>query len=111
MDAPNISVREVTTDEFDTSRLLDHAAKQAADRRLDFCIVDCDSHHYEGDVFLEIVRYIDDPVLREEAKYQGFGGGGIAGARGSYQELMGRIPRRKERFKEKTPPSPIVISR
>ncbi len=42
--------------------------------------------------------------MRDQAKYQGMGGGGIASSRGGYQELMGRVTRYQGRRKEKTPP-------
>jgi len=41
--------------------------------------------------------------MRDQAKYQGMGGGGIASSRGGYQELMGRVTRYPGRRKEKTP--------
>ena len=60
--------------EFDTKTLLAHANQQAVQRRYeDFFIVDVDAHHYETDSFAEIVEYIEDPVMRAQAKYQGFG--------------------------------------
>src|ERR1700716_2322269 len=80
--------------EFDTTTLLAHAAEQAIERRYeDFCVVDVDCHHYETEAFNEILQYMEDPVLRHEAKYQGTARGGIASADGSYQELGGRITR------------------
>src|ERR1700689_651795 len=100
-------IRDLMTEEFNTPTILAHAAEQAAERRYeDFCIVDVDSHHYETESFKEILEYIEDPVLRYQARFQGLDGGGIASARGSYQELAGRITRYQGRKREKTPDSP-----
>lgn len=93
--------------EFDTRTLLKNASKQAAARNYaDMLIVDADSHHYETDSFAEICDFIEDPVLRTEARFQRYGQIGIATAQGAYQNLAGRIPRVPSRFKEKTPPTP-----
>ena len=64
--------------------------EQAIQRRYeDFFIVDIDGHHYETFSFAEMCEYIEDPVMRDQAKYQGFGGGGITTANGGYQESDG----------------------
>ena len=74
--------RDVDLTEYDTRVALEHAANQAVERRYEeFMIVDVDSHHYETESFKEIAKYIDDPVLRHEAVFQGFSGGGIAPVR------------------------------
>ena len=86
---------------FDTSHLsfntevhLKNAREQAIARNYDeFLIVDVDSHHYETEAFMEIVEYIEDPVLREEARYQGMWNGSITAVDGTYQEMAGRIIR------------------
>jgi hypothetical protein len=99
--------RDLAAAEFDTTTLLAHAAEQAIERRYeDFCIVDVDCHHYETEAFNEILQYMEDPVLRHEAKYQGTARGGIASADGSYQEIAGRITRYPGRRIEKVPPTP-----
>src|SRR5690242_16691077 len=99
--------RDLAAAEFDTTTLLAHAAEQAVARRYeDFCIVDVDCHHYETEAFQEIIQYMDDPVLRHEAKYQGMARPGIAASDGSYQELGGRITRYPGRRIEKVPPAP-----
>jgi hypothetical protein len=104
MDTLNTSLRDVTQDEFDTPTLLAHAAEQAAKRKYEeFCIVDVDSHHYETESFAQILEYIEDPVLRNQARFQGMRDGGITSSRGSYQEMAGRVTRYKGRAKEKTP--------
>src|SRR5690348_9331873 len=86
--------RDLSVEEFDTTTLLEHATQQAIQRRYeDFFIADIDGHHYESGSFNRICEYIEDPVMRDQAKYQGMGGGGIASSRGGYQELGGRVTR------------------
>ena len=54
--------RRMSVEEFDTAKLLAHAAKQATDRGYEkFPIVDVDSHHYENESMPEILDYLDDP--------------------------------------------------
>src|SRR5271155_1620132 len=104
MDTHNVSFRDLRQDEFDTPSILAHAAEQAVKRKYeDFPIIDVDSHHYETESFAQILEYISDPVMRGQARFQGARDGGIASARGSYQEMAGRVTRYKGRFKEKTP--------
>src|SRR5438309_10447939 len=98
------SARDLASEEFDTRTLLRNAVDQAIERRYeDFFIVDVDSHHYETESFKEISAYIRNPVLREEARFQGMARGGITSENGSYQELMGRITRYPKRRSEKVP--------
>ena len=53
MELPLSEYRRMKVDEFDSGKLLAHAAKQAKQRSYDaFPIVDVDSHHYE----LEVVQ-------------------------------------------------------
>ena len=88
------TIRDVNLGEYDTTISLAHATDQAIARRYeDFMIVDVDSHHYETESFSEIADYIDDPVLRHEAKFQGLSRGGINQGKGSCQEMGGRIVR------------------
>jgi len=105
-----VSFRDYSIAETDTKTLLAHAEQQGIQRRYeDFLIVDVDGHHYEVASFKEICEYIEDPVMRDQAKYQGFGLGGItsATAGGGYQNLMGRVTRRTGGFAhEKTPATP-----
>ena len=101
------SFRDLSAETFDTRTLLKNAAEQAIDRRYeDFFIADVDSHHYETEAFKEIAEFIEDPVLRHEAKFQGTSRGGISSESGSYQEIAGRITRYPERKNEKVPPKP-----
>ena len=99
-----VEFRDVSLDNYDTTAALAHAAQQAIERRYeDFLIVDTDSHHYETEAFKEIAEYIDDPVMRYEAKFQGHSRGGFTSETGSYQEIAGRITRYPERKNEKVP--------
>jgi len=100
----NQDFRDLASEEFDTRTLLRNAAEQAIVRKYeDFLIVDTDSHHYETEAFKEIAEYIDDPVLRHEAKYQGVSRGGLTSETGLYQEIGGRITRYPGRKNEKVP--------
>jgi predicted TIM-barrel fold metal-dependent hydrolase len=102
-----IEQRDFTLEHYDTTQALAHANEQAIQRKYeDFLIVDVDSHHYESEAFHEIVEYIDDPVLRQNASHQGLAKPGLGVGNGSYQELNGRIIRYRGRRKEKVPPKP-----
>ena len=58
----------MSVEEFDTTKLLAHAARQARERGYEhFPIVDVDSHHYENESMPEILDYLDDPVLKQLA--------------------------------------------
>ncbi len=100
--------RDHSLEEFDTTRLLVNARKQADQRRYeDVFIVDVDSHHYETDSFAEIIGYMEDPVLRHamlESNGALIGTGGTFA--GAYQGVHGRITRYPGRRREKTPPTP-----
>ena len=92
---------------FNTTELLRKATDQAAERGFDdVLIIDVDAHHYETEAFREIAEYIEDPVMRQEALYQGAGSGGIMSELGNYQSVTGRITRYPGRRKEVTPPTP-----
>jgi len=103
----SVNFRDLSLAEVDTKTLLSHANEQAIQRRYeDFLIVDVDGHHMETQSYKEMCEYIEDPVMRDQAKYQGFGAGGItsATAGGGYQNLLGRVTRRTGGFAhEKTP--------
>ena len=88
----NDNVEMILTGErggFDSSRHLAHARRQADERGYNrFLIVDSDAHHYEFESWPDIVKYIEDPVLRYRAEH-----GGPAGARGgSPTALLGAQP-------------------
>jgi len=64
--------RTVVTGEragYNTTDHLAHAARQAKERNYqDLLIVDADAHHYETESWIDIVKYIEDPVLRTARK-------------------------------------------
>src|ERR1700741_1962011 len=107
----NRDFRDLASEEFDTRTLLRNATDQAIARKYeDFLIVDTDSHHYETEAFKEIAEYIEDPVMRYEAKFQGHSRGGFTSETGSYHGIArslprhpGRITRSPERKNEKVP--------
>src|SRR5262249_39684796 len=58
--------RRVSVDELNTTRLLAHARKQAAQRNLDdLVIVDVDAHHYENEHYSDILSYMENDVFRQ----------------------------------------------
>src|ERR1700749_4618773 len=66
MELPLSHHRRMRVEEFDTRIVLAHAARQARERGYqNFPIIDVDSHHFETEHFSEIVKYIDDPVIRQ----------------------------------------------
>jgi predicted TIM-barrel fold metal-dependent hydrolase len=103
MDTANF--RDLAVEEFDTRTLLAHAAKQAEQRRYEeFFICDVDGHHWEAASFPQISDYIEDPVLRHQAKYMGYGGGGLTAPTGRYQNMGGRVTREDGARKETLAP-------
>jgi uncharacterized protein len=101
----DVTYRDVNHSTADTPTILKNAADQAVKRRYeDFCMVDVDSHHYESESFTEILKYIDDPVMRHQAQFQGIGRGSVMGPRGNYQEMQGRVGRLTARRNDKVPP-------
>ncbi len=104
-----VNFRDLAVAEVDTKTLLAHADQQSVQRRYeDFLIVDVDGHHFEIASWAQIIEYIEDPVMRAQAKYQGYGSGGISTAisGGGYQNLVGRVTRTTGAPKEPTPPTP-----
>ena len=98
------SFRDLPTEDFDTRILLRNATQQARDRHYEnLFIVDTDSHHYEHEAFSEIIEYIENPILRHEAKIQGMALGGIVSDNATYQGIGGRITRYPMRAREKVP--------
>ena len=97
-------IHRLTVEEFDTSKLLAHAARQAHQRNYsDFIIVDIDSHHYETDHLSEIYDYIEEPVIRQLGKaFQTTMGLPMFPQRRSDQEMGGRITRSALRRMEKS---------
>jgi len=86
---------------YNTTKHLAHAAQQARERNLsEVLIVDADAHHYESESWGDIVKYIEDPVLRHRAER----GGKPMLSRGSgNQSGSGRIVRYPRRRLEETP--------
>ncbi|MGB7258176.1 MAG: amidohydrolase family protein [Pseudolabrys sp.] len=110
MDLPLSDFRKMAVEEFDTSKLLAHAAKQARERGYEkFPIIDVDSHHYELESFNEILEYMDDPVLQQlalSASQTGQRGTGLLGGGVGYQDMGGRVTRYALRKIEKTSGDP-----
>src|SRR5258708_38663168 len=96
MEPPHSDYRRMAVEEFDTSKLLAHASKQARDRGYDkFPIVDVDSHHYENESLAEILEYMDDPVMRQLAlsgSKPNAKNARIMNTMVGYQDMGGRIP-------------------
>ena len=97
------AVREITT-YTDSRDVLAKARKQADERNFDdVFIVDIDSHHTETESWREIISYIDDPVVRENAREMVFHRSGTPpyGLNGDlamrYQDVGGRIPHQAAR--------------
>jgi uncharacterized protein len=104
MNAPASSVPKLVTpqqvDVFtDTRDILAHARQDSIKRKYrDWFICDIDAHHVETVSWKEIIQYIEDPVVREQAiHFQAerinappYGLNGDLGLR--YQSVGGRIP-------------------
>ncbi|MCZ6768478.1 MAG: amidohydrolase family protein [Acidobacteria bacterium] len=105
----------------DTRDILAHARQQADERNFeDYFIVDIDAHHMETTSWHEIIRYIEDPVIRAQAlEYQQFRTGappyGLSGDFGlRYQGVGGRIPHtdnRLEKVEEKDVHPDVILTR
>jgi predicted TIM-barrel fold metal-dependent hydrolase len=104
MNAPTASVPQLLSPQeasvfSDTRELLAHAKRDARRRNFqDWLICDIDAHHVETVSWKEIIRYIEDPVVREQAIHfmnerigaPPYGLNGDIGLR--YQSVGGRIP-------------------
>ena len=105
MDLPLSDYRKMAVEEFDTSKLLAHAARQASERGYGkFPIVDVDSHHYELESFQEILEYMEDPVLQQlamSASQATSKGNGVMPGGVGYQDMGGRVTRYPLRKMEK----------
>ncbi len=90
---------------FETASLLRNATLQAKKRNYqDFCIVDVDSHHYETEHLGEILKYVDDPTIRQLASGKmSVGRSGLMPGQLGFQDMGGRITRYVKRKTEKTP--------
>jgi len=105
MDLPLSDFRRMAVEEFDTTKLLAHAASQARERGYErFPIVDVDSHHYESESIGEILEYMDDPVLQQlglSARQANAKSVGMLPAGVGYQDIGGRVMRYSLRSLEK----------
>ena len=102
--------RRVTVDELNTSKLLAHARKQAAQRKYDdMLIVDCDAHHYENENFDEILPFMENDVLRQlSIGGRAMGRKGLVPSQAGFtQDMGGRVTRYPLRSSEKTDPGRI----
>ncbi|MET0867486.1 MAG: hypothetical protein ABWY35_05245, partial [Pseudorhodoplanes sp.] len=94
MELPLSDYRKMAVAEFDTTKLLAHASQQAKERGYErFPIVDVDSHHYESESMLEILEYLDDPVLRQlmlSAGQANAKNNGVLPTGVGYQDMGGR---------------------
>lgn len=102
---------------FDTRQHLQHAKEQATARNLDdYYIVDTDAHHYETESWSDIVKYIEDPVLRYRAQGLDRHGRPVSlyhAAQGN-QHVSGRIvryPRRRIEEVEGDVPRDVTLIR
>jgi predicted TIM-barrel fold metal-dependent hydrolase len=93
-------------DDFNTSRHLANARKQADVRGLnDVLIVDVDCHHYETDNFEQVLSYIEDPTFRQVAlnTIKTKSVSAILYDQPGYQDVGGRVTRYFGRKTEKMP--------
>ncbi len=106
MELPLSDFRRMAVEEFDTTKLLAHAAQQATERGYEkFPIVDVDSHHYESESLNEILEYMDDPVIQQlamSASQTGMRNVGVFKSDVGYQDMGGRVMRYALRKIEKT---------
>jgi predicted TIM-barrel fold metal-dependent hydrolase len=105
MEFPSSGLKPLTIEEFDTTRHLAHAARQASERGFDkMTLVDADTHHDETGSFREMVDYIDSTVERQKARANtNEGRRPMIPYNISYADLGGRVQRFAARKLEKTP--------
>ena len=105
MDFPSSGTRPLTVEEFDTTRHLAHAAKQARERGLDqITVVDADTHHDENGSIREFINYIESPIERHATRNATNEGRRPAVPRIiSYEDNGGRLQRFAARKLEQTP--------
>lgn len=102
-------VRTVAPDRtsFNTLEHLEHARIQAVERGLhELLVVDSDAHHYELEDWPEIVKYIEDPVLRDVASSRPFASspGAMVNSTPTNQQMSGRLTRYPGRETEEVEP-------
>ncbi len=94
----------MSVEEFDTTKLLRHAAQQRDQRGFDkTLIIDVDAHHYESESMAEIVEYIRDPVLKQLTMSAGQTRAGAGARNPGFQDMGGRVTRYPLRKLEQTP--------
>ena len=109
MDLPtgNEQFFRMSVNSFDTDTVLKNAARQREQRKFDdMLIIDVDSHHYESESMREIVKYMEDPVLKQLAQSStqvSQRGSMFALGRVGYQDVGGRVTRYPLRKLEETP--------
>src|ERR1700722_13605501 len=104
---PTSEPQGFTVSEADSTTMLAHAAKQARERHYErITIIDCDSHHYENQSFREIIKYIEDPIVRQQAMASASNRSSTSflGSSVGNQDMGGRVTRYHTREMEKTPP-------
>ena len=96
---PQMLPTQVIDTSTDSREILRHARLAARRRKLqDWFVVDVDAHHVETVSWNEVVQYIEDPVIRDQALHfhrdrigaPPYGLNGDLGLR--YQSVGGRIP-------------------
>jgi uncharacterized protein len=107
MKFPNSDIHTMDIQEADTEQILANAAKQRDRNKFkEFLIIDSDCHHYETDSLAEIAEFIEDPVVKQNAKLETSVGSGritsLLPPRVGEQNLSGRITRYSLRSHEKT---------
>lgn len=113
MDAHIVQPKELPVQQIDvytdTRDILSHARRRAHEAGYaDWLIVDIDAHHVETVSWKEVVQFIDDPVVRDQAMMYHkervgappYGLNGDLGLR--YQDVGGRIPHQSDQ-REKIP--------
>jgi predicted TIM-barrel fold metal-dependent hydrolase len=105
MKFPSSGMNALTVEEFDTTRHLAHAAKQARARRFDkFTLVDADTHHDETGSFRNIAQYIESTVeLHRTRAATNEGRRPMIPLNISYADNGGRLQRFAARKLEQTP--------
>jgi uncharacterized protein len=105
MEFPSSGPRPLTIEEFDTTRHLSHATRQARERGFDkLTIVDADLHHDETGSFRQMVGYIDSTTERQKARAStNEGRRPMIPYNISYADAGGRIQRFAARKLEQTP--------
>ena len=105
MEFPSSGTKPLTVEEFDTTRHLAHAARQARERGFDkITVVDADTHHDENGSIRGFINYIESPIERHATRNATNEGRRPAVPRIiSYEDNGGRLQRFAARKLEQTP--------